>query len=459
MNRFHIIGRLAVIAAGLAGALLGLSAGAVPAAIAGSVPPGGDPHGRPGLATSRPEPPGQNERTPLPAAPGSGLTLSQAPAGLQAAVRRTLGVPAASTRSAAQQAELTAADGASGDEFGFSVALSGSTAVVGAPSKNSMNGAAYVFVRSGATWSQQAKLTIAAGGAGLGWSVALSGSTAVVGAPFQSLGRRITGAAYVFVRSGTTWSRQAKLTAPVHSRVSDDLGWSVALSGSTAVVGDPRNNSFSGAAFVFVRSGTTWSRQAKLTAAAHGFQQFLGQSVAVSGTTVVAGAPSNGTADVFVRSGTTWSRQAKLTGPVGSFGWSVALSITPASGATAVVGSPLENSFTGAAYAFVRAGTTWSRQARLTAADGAANDEFGGSVALSGSTAAVGAASKNANTGAAYVFARSGTTWSQRAKLTAAHGAANDGFGGSVALSGSSAIVGALGTNANTGAAYVFVKV
>ena len=406
MNRFHIIGRLAVIAAGLAGALLGLSAGAVPAAIAGSVPPGGDPHGRPGLATSRPEPPGQTERTPLPAAPGSGLTLSQAPAGLQAAVRRTLGVPAASTRSAAQQAELTAADGASGDEFGFSVALSGSTAVVGAPSKNSMNGAAFVFVRSGATWSQQAKLTIAAGGAGLGWSVALSGSTAVVGAPFQSLGRRITGAAYVFVRSGTTWSRQAKLTA-----------------------------------------------------AAHGFQQFLGQSVAVSGATVVAGAPSNGTADVFVRSGTTWSRQAKLTGPVGSFGWSVALSITPASGATAVVGSPLENSFTGAAYAFVRAGTTWSRQARLTAADGAANDEFGGSVALSGSTAAVGAASKNANTGAAYVFARSGTTWSQRAKLTAAHGAANDGFGGSVALSGSSAIVGALGTNANTGAAYVFVKV
>jgi len=301
----------------------------------------------------------------------------------------------------------------------------------------------------------------------------------------------------------------------VHSRVSDDLGWSVALSGSTAVVGDPRNNSFTGAAFVFVRSGTTWSRQAKLTAAAHGFQQFLGQSVAVSGATVVAGAPSNGTADVFVRSGTTWSRQAKLTGPVGSFGWSVALSITPASGATAVVGSPLENSFTGAAYAFVRAGTTWSRQARLTAADGAANDEFGGSVALSGSaaavgaaskslgrritgaayvfvrsgttwsqqakltapvhsrvsddlgwsvalsgsTAAVGAASKNANTGAAYVFARSGTTWSQRAKLTVAHGAANDGFGGSVALSGSSAIVGALGTNANTGAAYVFVKV
>ena len=354
MNRFHISRRLAVIVAGLGGVLLGLSAAAVPAAAARMVPLG-DPHGRPVLAIPRPEPPGRNQPGSLRAAPGSELTLAQAPAGLRAAVRRSLGVPAASASSAGRQAELTAADGAPGDIFGFSVALSGRTAVVGAPFKNSNNGAAYVFVRSGTTWSQQAKLTIAHGAAGaaLGKSVALSGRTVVVGAPFQALGRRITGAAYVFVRSGTTWSRQAKLTA-----------------------------------------------------AAHGFQQFLGQSVAVSGATVVAGAPSNGTADVFVRSGTTWSRQAKLTGPVGSFGWSVALSITPASGATAVVGSPLENSFTGAAYAFVRAGTTWSRQARLTAADGAANDEFGGSVALSGSSAIVGALGTNANTGAAYVFVK-----------------------------------------------------
>jgi hypothetical protein len=455
MNRFHIIGRLAVIVAGLGGALLGLSAGAVPAAVAGMAPLS-HTHGRPVLTIPRPEPPGRNQRPPLPAAPRSELTLAQAPAGLRAAVRRTLGVPAASAGRAVRQAKLTAADGAPGDIFGFSVALSGRTAVVGAPFKNSNNGAAYVFVRSGTTWSQQAKLTIAHGAAGaaLGKSVALSGRTVVVGAPFQALGRRITGAAYVFVRSGTTWSRQAKLTAPVHSRVSDDLGWSVAVSGSTAVVGDPRNNSFTGAAFVFVRSGTTWSRQAKLTAAAHGFQQSLGTSVVLSGRTVVAGAPGNGMAFVFVRSGTTWSRQAKLTGPVGSFGFSAALS-----GGTAVVGSPTENSFTGAAYVFTRSGTTWSQQAKLTAADGAADDFFGNSVALSGATAVAGAPGKNSFTGAAYVFTRSGTTWSQRAKLTAAHGAANDSFGNSVALSGRTAVVGAPFKNANAGTAYVFVKV
>jgi hypothetical protein len=273
-----------------------------------------------------------------------------------------------------------------------------------------------------------------------------------VGAPFQSLGRRITGAAYVFVRSGTTWSQQTELTAPVHSPVSDDLGWSVALSGSTAVVGDPRNNSFTGAAFVFLRSGTTWFRQAKLTAPAHGFAQFLGTSVAVSGTTVVAGAPDSEAAYVFVRSGTTWSQQAKLTGP-GGFGASVALS-----GLTAVVGSPAENSGAGAAYVFTRSGTTWSQQAKLTAADGAADDSFGSSVALSGSTAVAGAPGKNANAGAAYVFTRSGTTWSQQAKLTAAHGAANDNFGNSVALYGATAVAGAPFRNANVGAAYVFVN-
>jgi hypothetical protein len=172
--------------------------------------------------------------------------------------------------------------------------------------------------------------------------------------------------------------------------------------------------------------------------------------VAVSGNTAVAGAPSTGTAYVFVRSGSTWYRQAKLTGAVGSFGSSVALSSIPASRTVAVVGSPGENSFTGAAYVFTRSGTTWSQRAKLTAAHGAANDSFGNSVALSGPTAVVGAPGAEA----AYVFTGSGTTWSQRAKLSAA--AAE--FGDSVALCGPTAVLGAPGKNADTGAAYVFVK-
>src|SRR5215469_12910396 len=131
------------------------------------------------------------------AGPGSGLTLAQAPAGLRSAVRRALGTPAASAGSAIQNATLTASDGAAEDFFGRSMAISGSTAVVGAYGKNSFTGAAYVFVRSGGIWSQQAKLTASDGLAHdeFGYSVAISGSTVMVGAIGNSSN---TGAAYVF---------------------------------------------------------------------------------------------------------------------------------------------------------------------------------------------------------------------------------------------------------------------
>jgi hypothetical protein len=356
-----------------------------------------------------------------------------------------------------QQAELTASDGVSGDNLGVSVSVSGSIAVVGAYSKNSNTGAAYVFVRSGTTWTQQAKLTAsdAALGDSFGISVAVSTSIAVVGAALKNSG---TGAAYVFVLSGTTWTQQAKLTAS--DGVSNDyFGYSVAVSGTTAVVGAVIKNSGTGAAYVFVQSGTIWSQQAKLTASDGAANDLFGDSVAVSGSTAVVGARQNvstGAAYVFVRSGTTWSQQAKLTAsdgaPLDNFGIWVAVS-----GSTTVVGAFGKNSNTGAAYVFVRSGTTWFPQAELTASDGVSGDIFGVSVALSGSTAVVGAYGKNSNTGAAYVFVRSGTTWTQQAKLITSDGASNDYFGVSVALSGSTAVVGAQGKNSSTGAAYVFV--
>jgi len=184
------------------------------------------------------------------AAAGSGLTLAQAPAGLRSAVRRTLGTPAPSAGGAFQKAELTAADGAAHDNFGWSLAVSGSTAVVGAYGKNSSTGAAYVFVRSGSTWSQQAKLTAADGAPrdSFGSSVALSGSTGVVGADANSSS---TGAAYVFTRAGGTWTQQIKLTAS-DGAPGDNFGNSLAIANSTAVVGAPDNNSGIGAAYVFV---------------------------------------------------------------------------------------------------------------------------------------------------------------------------------------------------------------
>ena len=215
---------------GAAGVVMGV-VGACPAAA--SVSPSGHPNmgGVPGL-------------------PSSGLTLAQAPSALRAAVRRTLGVPALRPASTFQQAELTAADGAPGDAFGGSVAISGSTAVVGAPDRNSQTGAAYVFTRSGTTWSQQAELTAADAAAGdyFGISVAISGSTAVVGAYGNN---SQTGAAYVFTRSGTAWSQQAELTA-ADATANALLGVSVAVSSSAAVAGAYGKNSSTGAAYVFV---------------------------------------------------------------------------------------------------------------------------------------------------------------------------------------------------------------
>ena len=395
------------------------------------------------------------------AAAGSGLALAQAPAGLRTAVGRTLGLPDVRT---CQQAELTAADGAAGDRFGISVAISGSTAVVGADGRNSYTGAVYVFVRSGKSWSQQAELTAAdgAGGDVFGYSVAISRSTVVVGA----LGTANNGAVYVFVRSGKNWSQQAELAAP-DGDAENAFGWSVAISGSTVVVGNGDNPN-SGAVYVFVRSGKTWSQQAELTADGSTDDSF-GYSVAIFGSTAVVGAIQvststaafdSGAVYVFVRSGKTWSQRAELTAANAAannfFGYSVVISRS-----TMVVGAVGANSPTrvpnvGAAYVFVRSGETWSQQAELTAANAATHDAFGWSVAISGSTAVVGAFGRNSYTGTAYVFVRSGKSWSQRAELTVRNGTSNDQFGQSVAISGSTAVVGADGRNSYTGAVYVF---
>src|SRR5947209_3657019 len=173
--------------------------------------------------------------TPAKPAAGARQSLTRAPFGLQAAVRKTLGASAAIPQSPGQQAKLTASDGAQYDQFGFAAAISGSIAVVGAEGKNSSAGAAYVFVRSGSTWSKQAELTASdhASGDNFGYSVAISGTTAVVGAYGEN---SLTGAAYVFVRSGSTWTQQAKLTAS-DAAPFDEFGYSVAISGCTAVVG------------------------------------------------------------------------------------------------------------------------------------------------------------------------------------------------------------------------------
>ena len=381
-----------------------------------------------------------------------------------------------------EEVKLLADDGAPNDFFGFNVALSGDTAVIGATKvdddiRGVDVGAAYVFTRSGNNWHQQAKLTADDGAAKdeFGGNVALSGDTAVIGAMFQDDKGDNSGSAYVFTRSGTTWSQQVKLTA-ADGAEGDAFGQSIALSGDTVVIGAPHDDdkgNDAGSVYVFTRSGTTWSQQVKLTAADGVAGDVFGISIAFSGDTIVIGADLNdekalnaGAVYVFTRSGSSWSQQAKITAADGAetdiFGVRVALS-----GDTILISARRDDDDVmgidaGSAYIFTRTGTTWQQQIKLTASDGAADDRFGRSVALVADTAVIGAMfqdDKGDNSGSAYVFTRSGTTWSQQVKLTAADGAEGDVFGWSVALSDDTAVITATRDDDKgneSGSAYVF---
>jgi hypothetical protein len=379
----------------------------------------------------------------------------------------------------AQQAYLKASNTQSGDEFGMSVSVSGDTVVVAARGED-------------------------------------SNATGVNGNQSDNSATQ-AGAAYVFVRTGTTWSQQAYLKAP-NSEMADWFGGSVSVSGDTVVVGadaedsnatgvngNPADNGAlnAGAAYIFVRSGTTWSQEAYLKGSNTESWDRFGGAVSVSGDTVVVGAVSessnatgvdgnqgdnsasgSGAAYVFVRSGTTWSQQAYLkasnTGVGDSFGTSVSVSGDTVvigtekedSNATGVDGNQADNSAleSGAAYVFARSGTNWNQQAYLKASNTEAGDHFGafGSVSVSGDTVVVGASGEDSNAtgvdgnqgdnstsfaGAAYIFVRNATTWSQQAYLKASNthagGQSSDEFGNVVSVSGDKVVVGAWGESSN----------
>lgn len=430
-----------------------------------------------------------------------------------------------------QEAYLKASNAGAGDTFGYSVAISGNTAVVGAYQEDSVSagvngdqadnganaaGAAYVFVRSGTTWTQQAylKASHAANLDLFGCSVAISGETIVVGARGESSCAegvdgdesiddcRAAGAAYVFVRSGTSWSQQAYLKASNTGR-NDNFGHSVAIFGNRIVVGSPWEASANGsqaddslwaagAAYVFSRTDANWTQEAYLkpkdTGTGDRFGDRFGEAVGISGSYIVVGAPEEdgsatvingdetnnsatgaGAAYVFFHDGTNWNQQAYLkpanAGSGDLFGAAVAIE-----NATVVVGAPFEDGGStsingtfnddlanaGAAYVFVRTASDWTQQAYLKADNAGAYDRFGYSVGLSGETALVGAPYEassatgvNGNgtidpmgaAGAAYLFGRSGSTWVADAYLKASNTGSGDNFGLPVAISGEVALV------------------
>jgi hypothetical protein len=401
----------------------------------------------------------------------------------------------------AELATIIATDAATSDGLARSVAMHDDTAIVGAPMDThlagSAAGAAYIFVRSGEMWIQQAKLIAAdaAPNERFGVSVALWGDTAVVGAFLADHNGGVdAGSSYVFVRSGPpgskVWTQQAKLTAS-DAEKSDFFGIAVAVSGDTAVVGsyqdDLEGGVDAGSAYVFVRSGPpgseVWTEQAKLVADDAAQLDLFGFAVAISDNTAVIGSylddnrggTNAGSAYVYVRSRGVWSQQAKLiTVDAADADW-IGISVA-IDGDTAVVGANLDDYAgqinTGSASVFVRSGApgseVWTEQAKLTVPDAAIDDQLGLSVAISGGTAVIGALyddhAGGFNAGSASVFARSGPSggerWTLQATLTASDAAPSDTFGNSVAISDGRALIGAYlddheaGTDA--GSAYIF---
>ena len=360
-----------------------------------------------------------------------------------------------------------------GDQFGYSVAVSGdgNTFAVGSPFEDSSStgvnstsnegatsaGAVYVYSRVAGTWQQQAyvKASDTAGAFDFfGISVSLSGdgNTLAVGA----YNHANTGAVYVYARTGGNWAPQQALTSPTATS-GDGFGIAVSLSGdgNTLAIGTPGENTVAGSVHVFTLSGGSWSQQGSALVASNSEPMIMfGSSVALSsnGNTLAVGA--NG-------------ENSPATGVNGN----------PANDCNGAQTNCAMSS--GAAYVFARSGATWSQQAYVKASNTAANDQFGNSVALSGdgNTLAVGSPFEDStatDSGAAYVFTRSGTNWSQQALVKASNAGNGDQFGWSVTLSGdgNSLAVGApfedsdgagIGTTPNdaasdAGAAYFYVR-
>jgi hypothetical protein len=398
-----------------------------------------------------------------------------------------------------QQAYLKASNTAPSNAFGKAVGIStdGSTIAIGAPNRNSTAGAVYVFVRNGASWAQQAMLT-AGNGEGddrFGSALALvaNGSILAVGAIGENSdgsgpgnnSAADAGAVYVFARAGSVWSQQAYLKAS-NAQEDDLFGGALALdatgttlaigatgeaSASTDIDGDQNNDAAggAGAVYIFTHNGVTWVQGAYIKAPNAESLDSFGASLALSadGNTLAVGAPQE--------DGTVTGAQAFPIDPPPAVpppdpnvppppGAPNPLPTTFQGLCAAAVLRPTVGCESGAVYVFVRSEGIWTAQSYIKGSNNEYEDRFGTSVALTsdGNAIAIGSPSEDSSaagiegnetledasgSGAAYIYRRSGTTWSQQAYVKASNTGADDAFGASVALSSDAAalVVGATG--------------
>jgi hypothetical protein len=379
-------------------------------------------------------------------------------------------------------AELIPSGAETETRVGFSVAIEGDVLLFGAPGDDECGidaGAIYVFTRHNGNWIESDKLLPAGDqdpdGDGFGVVIAVDGTTAVIGAPRDDEPGTGAGSAYVVVKNGGDWEQQAKLMADDAS-ADDWFGLHVAVDGDTILVGafkeDNENGVDAGAAYVFVRSDGDWTQQAKLIAPDGQPGDNFGR-VAVADDVAVVGADQHGlhngtrsgSAYVFTRSGDLWTFQQEIYpddgAPFDEFASGVSLS-----GHRVLIGANTddENGFwnCGSAYVYHFDGSDWVKEAKLLASDPDSNDEFASNVSLDGDLAVIGAKwcdDVGEDSGKSYVFRLNGTTWVEETWLLPNEAAPGDEFGFAVAISDFTAVVGAHlndSVSTDSGAAYVF---
>ncbi|PLX27291.1 hypothetical protein C0581_03480 [Candidatus Parcubacteria bacterium] len=385
----------------------------------------------------------------------------------------------------AQQDKLTASDAAAGDRFGDSVSISGDYAIVGAYADASSQGSAYIFKRSGETWTEIKKLTAsdAAAGDRFGDEVAISGNYAIVGAYANADAGAFSGSAYVFYKDQggvDNWGEVKKLTAS-DAAASDVFGFNVSIDGEYAVVGAHQNDdggSLSGSAYVFYKDQggvDNWGEVKKIIASDDAAGDHFGDDVSISGSVIVVGAWGDssfaGSAYVFYKDYgglNNWGQYKKITASDAAasdfFGDSISISGDYV--VVGAIGNDDVGSDSGSAYVFQKGDfETWGQIKKLTASDIADSDNFGVDVSISGEYVVVGAYKNDdvgSDSGSAYIFYKdegSVDNWGEQTKITADDAADSDFFGWSVSISGDYANVGAYGNDddgALSGSSYIF---
>jgi hypothetical protein len=377
--------------------------------------------------------------------------------------------------------KVTASNGTDHNAFGQAIAIRGTSALIGAVDVNDWEGAIYVFTRVDGTWTQGQEFMADDGvpndRATFGTAISIDGDTAVIGALGAKIdGHENQGAAYVFKEIDGTWTEVAKLVAD-DGAANNYFGQAAAISGDNIVVGaygaKVGDNELQGAAYVYSNVGGTWTFIKKLLADDAVGGEFFGRSVAMSGTRALVGAPyasvdgtpARGAVYVFDGSTSDWTQTGKVVAddgnPGDAFGFSLAA--TPTHMAVGANGS---NGAIGGGFVFVDDGGQWTQLARLVADDGQPGDDAGYGIAIDGTTVIVGADRVANGTftqqGAAYVYSQSGDDWPLVQKLVSSDSQTDAFYGGFVALSDETALVGVpyatIDGNAVQGAAYFYAR-